>query len=192
MLTRKEGNEEGLRSRRCSHPESKAWHLCQGSEGQDNQRKARALCLLHGKGDTELGNLTLQPAQHRHTRLPVEDQKSLVESSEREEVTLSHSIWRPCSMPSVDEASSMNLTASTGTAPTLPSDAAVTHPLEHSSDHNAGPKGGPQVMSQHMPHVTHETSSVLCTGSEARQAKNVHPEPGWTREHAKAYSRAQA
>lgn len=103
-------------------------------------------------------------------------------------------------MVSVEEASNMNLIASTGAAPTLPSDpearppisSRVTHPLEHSSDHTAGPKGGPQAMSQHVPHVTHETSSVLCTGSEAKKARNAHPEQGWTREHAKAHSRAQA
>lgn len=47
-------------------------------------------------------------------------------------------------------------------------------------------------MSQHAPHVTHEPSSVLCTCSDVRQTKNVHPEPDWTREHAEAYRGAQA
>lgn len=170
------------RFRRPRHPEKSKSSLCSMEKG------------------TELGGLTLQPAQHRRKSLPAEDQKSLVERSEREAMTChipsgGPAVW---SM-SVEETSSMNLIASTETAQHClqilkqgPVSSRGSHPLEHRSDHTSEPKGGFRVISQHESHAIHETSSVLCTSSEARQARNVHSEPGWTRKHAKVCSRAQA
>lgn len=82
---------------------------------------------------------TASPAQTQ--RLPAEDQKSLAESSRREEMTLSHSIQRPCGMEHISGRRKQHGPHSKPrNSPTLPSDpeaspsvsSRVSHPLEHS------------------------------------------------------------
>lgn len=99
---------------------------------QKAKRKAENFSM---EKETELGGRTLQPAQHRHKRLPVEDQKSLVERSEREEMTLSRSIWRPCSMEHISGRSKQHEPhRKHRNSPTLPSDPEA-RPLSPAESH---------------------------------------------------------